>query len=320
MKSDMSSVTAQADYQPEVLWRNGTLIPWSEAVVHVNAVGHASVSGVFEGIKAYWNVEQDCLWVFRLEDHMRQFEESMQLVHLESGFTSQELVQATVELLRANDCRTDTYIRPWSFVRGVVRELIAPAGVPTETLIDTWPFHSRMHEGKGCRVCISSWRRIGSDVVPVRAKAFANYHNGRMGLVDARSRGFDWPIFLNANSCVTEAPGACIIAVKDGLLRTPRLTDGVLAGITRDTVLTLARHELALPVEETAMLREDLQLADELFFVGTGWEILPIVEVDGLAVGSGERGLITHEFQRLYHDIVRGVADSRREWLTEIAF
>jgi branched-chain amino acid aminotransferase len=304
---------------PAYLWRNGAIVPWADATVHVNAVGHASVSAVFEGIRAYATANGS-LQLFRIEDHMRRLHESLRVVRLPCAYDVAELIAASIEVLQANDAKVDTYVRPWVFVRGIVREMASKTPVrETETVIDTWPSPSALLTERGCRAGVTSWRRIDDAAMPPRVKAFSNYHNSRLAKLEAAAHGYDEPIFLNDRGKVAEGPGACIALVRRGRLVTPEITSGLLDSITRDTVLRLARDVLRLDVEEREVDRTELYLAEELFFVGTGWEIMPIVEVDGLQVGDGRIGPVTRAIERRYHDVARGVDARYPEWRTTAA-
>jgi len=304
--------------RPVVLWREGALVPWDQATIHVNAVGHASVSGVFEGIRAYWNEKQGMLHVFRLHEHMQRFVESARLARLKISFSVDQLVQASLALLQANSARSDMYIRPWCFARGFIREVLVPPDAPAEVVIDTWQAPSLLLANRTCTACISSWTRVDMDSMPVHAKAFANYHNGRLALAEARDRGCDWPILLNRHGNVTEGPGACVIAIKKGKAYTPACEDGILDSITRRTVLSLLEHDLHIPVVEKQLDRSELVLADELMFIGTGWEILRIAKIDGMVVGKAGRAEIVAATERLYHDVARGCVDRGAEWRTSL--
>ncbi len=314
----MSSLVAVGADLPDCLWWDGQLRPWEEATVHVTSVGHASVSSVFEGIKAYWNAESEQLYVFRLREHMQRLVDSARLARLPTSYSADQLTDGCLQLLRALGARRDTYIRPWTFARGLIREQIAPANSPTSTVIDTWPFSSQLLTERGCRACVSSWTRIGDNVMAPRVKAFSNYHNGRLATTEAKANGHDWPILLNERGKVTEGPGACIMLVRGDRLVTPSLTSGVLESITRDTILRLARERLALSVEEREVDRTELYLAEELFYVGTGWEVLPILAVDHQPVTNGQIGDITHRIERLYFEVVHGNDDTYRTWCTPV--
>jgi branched-chain amino acid aminotransferase len=302
---------------PAFIWRNGKVIPWADATVHVNAVGHASVASVFEGIRAYVDTD-GTMQLFRVEEHMRRLHESLKIVRLAIPYSVDDLVAATIEILRANDARVDTYIRPWVFIKGIVREVSNRALKDTETVIDTWPSESKLLSLAGVRAGVTSWTRISDASMPPRVKAFSNYHNSRLANFEVGAHGYDSPIFLNDRGKVAEGAGACIAFVRRGRLVTPALTSGVLDSITRDTILRLAREVLGIEAEEREVDRTELYLADEVFFTGTGWEVMPILEIDGIAVGDGRPGPLTKEIARTYNDIVRAIDGRHPEWRTPV--
>jgi branched-chain amino acid aminotransferase len=316
MRTNALSLPDTAD--PEFLWRNGEIVPWASATVHVNAVGHASVSAVFEGIKAYKADRGAELLVFRLEDHMARLVESTRLARIALGFDCGTLCEGVVELLRRNRTAVDTYIRPWCFVSGIVRQALVPDGVATETAIDGWPFRSTLESDGGARVGISSFRRIDDQVMPPRIKAFSNYHNSRLAALEATRNGLDGAIMLDRDGMVTEGPASCVALVRNGVLITPPVSCGLLDGITRDTILTLAREDLGIKVEERPVDRTELYLANETFFMGTGWELLPVFQVDGLQIGNGKKGPVVTRLGTFYTDLVRGRADDRRGWTRRV--
>lgn len=315
----MQASFANADQvRPEFIWRTGRLVPWEEATVHVNAVGHASVPAVFEGIVAYTSPDREQLYVFRLREHMQRLIDSMRIVRLGNRFSLDEMVQAVLDLLRANKVRQDSYIRPWAFIEGIVYELISPADAPSELVIDQWPFNSHLLEDRGVSAGISSWTRIEDNMLPPRAKAFANYHNGRLAAIEATANGYGRALMLNSRGKLTEGPGSCVALVRDGVMVTPSITSGVLEGITRASLLRLCREKLNIPVEEREVDRSELYVADELFYLGTGWEVLPIVEIDRLQVSDGKMGPVARTIDRAYHDVVRGLDDRYGAWLTPV--
>jgi len=317
--SAQPALAAPASGHPEWIWRNGRLAPWEQATVHVNAVGHASVAAIFEGVKAYRADGQQRLLVFRLQDHLVRLYASARICRLRLPFTAEELRSAVLDLLRANAYRADTYIRPWAFPGGVIREQMVPADVACELVVDTWPFTSQLLTPRGCRAMVSSWVRISDGSMPPRVKAFSNYHNSRLALIEARANGHDWPILLNDQGKVSEGPGACLALVRNGVVVTPSLTSGVLESITRATALVLLR-EAGVPTEERPVDRSELYLAEEVFFLGTAWEVLPVTEIDGLPVGDGTMGPVTTRLEQEYADIVRGRSGRHGEWLTEVAW
>jgi len=302
----------------EFLWRSGRLVASGDATVHVRSVGHASVSAVFEGINAYWSAQRGELHIFRLGDHLRRLLESVRLAQLACDFTVADLEGAVIELLRRNEVRRDAHIRPWCFAAGNPTEQMVPAGAPCETVVDSWPFAGGLGEHRVRTAAVSSWRRIGADAMPPRVKAFANYHNGRLGNADAERRGADWPIFLNDRGAVTESSGANVALFTDGAFHTPSLDCGILRGVTRDTVMQLLADELDVPVVERHIDRIDVYTADEVMFLGTSAEVLPIVSVDGHRIGDGDIGPLTARLRSLYHAVVRGERSRYGGWLTPV--
>jgi len=308
-----------SDEKGTYLWRNGDFIPWEEATIHVSSVGHASVAAIFEGIKAYWNETNEELYVFRLTEHLRRFLASIKMVRYGFGYTLEDLHRAVIGLLRNNEYRQDVYIRPYVFQAGIVRELLqAQPGKATELIIDSWPFTSYRDPEYALDVCVSSWTRIADNALPPRLKCFSNYHNGRLAAMEATVSGYDWPILLDAQGKVTEGPGACLAMVRDGTVITPPITSSILESITRDCIGTVVRDVLGMRFEERTIDRTELYLADELFFLGTGWEIMPAKSVDRLTVGDGTVGRVTQEIRIAYAGIVRGTDLRYPEWRTSV--
>jgi len=304
-----------SDDHAAFLWRNGEFVPWGDAMIHVNAVGHASVAAIFEGIKAYWSDEDEELYVFRLTEHLERFLASIKMVRYGLEYTLEDLHDAVLALLRKNEYRQDAYIRPYIFQAGIVRELLQPQpGKPTEVIIDCWPFTSYRDPDYAMDVCVSSWTRIADNVLPPRLKCFSNYHNGRLAAMEATVSGYDWPILLDAQGKVTEGPGACLAIVRDGAVITTPITGSILESITRDCIGTVVRDVLGREWVERTIDRTELYLADELFFLGTGWEIMPVKSVDRLTVGNGAVGDVTQEIRVAYAEIVRGIDKRHPEW------
>jgi len=308
-----------SDDRAAFLWRNGSLVPWEDATIHVNAVGHASVAAIFEGIKAYWNDEDEELYVFRLTDHLRRLLASVRMVRYGFDYTLDDLQSAVFALLRKNNYRQDVYIRPYVFQAGIVRELLQPQpGKPTELIIDSWPFTSYRDPDYAMDVCVSSWTRIADNVLPPRLKCFSNYHNGRLAAMEATVSGYDWPILLDAQGKVTEGPGACVGIVRKEKVITSPITSSILESITRDSIGVIVQDVLGRDWEERTIDRTELYLADELFFLGTGWEIMPVKSVDRLSVGDGTVGPVTQEIRVAYGDITRGRDKRYPNWRTPV--
>lgn len=311
-----SSHIANPHAHARFLWREGKLVPWESAQIHVTSVGHASVASVFEGLKAYWSEAEGQLNCFRLHEHMERLASSARLARIRCDWTVEQMSEAVLTLLRANETREDTYVRPWLFASGLIRNQMVPANAPTELVIDTWPFVT-CGPDNSCRACISNWTRISELSMPPRIKAFSNYSNGRLGMIEAEANGYDCPIFLNEAGMVTESAGACIATVKRGTVYTPPLSAGILDSFTRATLMTIL-PELGVPVREAELTRTDLYTADEAFFMGTGWEVLPIREIDGMVYPISAPGPITRRMSAEYFRIVRGETKNHADWLTPV--
>ena len=302
---------------PKFLWMDGELVPWERATVHASTLGWSTMGAVFEGIKAYWSAEEQELYGWQFDEHYQRFAVSMRLERMRPAFTSEQLVRASCELLRANECRGDTYVRPlaWHADATWFGHL---EDSRTGIVIATAPFTSVLGSGKTIRANVSSWTRVGDNQLSPRIKCISNYQNSRMALLEATLNGFDSPILLNSQGKVTEGPASCIFMVRDGVAITPSLTSGVLESITRTAILRLCRDELAIPTQEREIDRTELYVADEVFFCGTGAEITPVGSVDHYTVGSGGVGPITERIERLFHRVVRGQHTGYAFWRTPI--
>jgi branched-chain amino acid aminotransferase len=298
---------------PAYLWMDGKLVPWAEATVHASRLGWSTIGAVFEGIKAYWNAEQEELYGWQFMEHYQRFAQSMRLERMRPEFSPEQLVQASVDLLRANECRDDMYVRPLAW-HADATWFGHMEDSRTGIVITTAPFASILGSGKTVRACVSSWTRVGDNQLSPRIKCLSNYQNSRMALLEAVLDGFDQPILLNSRGQVTEGPAACLFIVRDGVVATPSLTSGILESITRTAVLRLCQDELGLPTQEREIDRTELYVADEIFFCGTGAEIMPVGEVDHYTVGSGGVGPLTARIERVFHDVVRGRHEGYAQW------
>jgi branched-chain amino acid aminotransferase len=303
---------------PKYLWWNGRQMPWEDATVHVTDLAWSTVGAVFEGIRGYWNDEQQELYVFRLREHMERLIDSMRLVRLPLNYTSDELIEASLTLLRDNDTREDTYIRPLAYAMGTSGKRLSDLSADLGLLINTNPMPSQLYSGRGIKVKVSSWTRISDTVMPPRIKNISNYRNGQLATMEAKADGYDNALLLSPQGKVSEAPGACVMMVRKGQLVTPPTTDGILESITRDAVLTMASESLGMPVVERSMDRTEFYLADEVFLCGTAFEITPVVEVDRYQVGTGEIGDVTGKLQELYDAVLRGTEDRYAHWRTPV--
>ncbi len=309
----MATTTTEQGY----VWMDGELVPWADATVHASKLGWSTIAAVFEGVKAYWNPERERLFGWQFLEHYRRFALSMRLMHMQVPFTPEDFASASVELLQANGAQGDSYVFPLAF-HADADWFGTMTGQRVSVLIRTFPFESRLGSGGAVRACVSSWTRLSDNVMSPRIKCVSNYQNGRMALLEANQRGFEQPILLNDRGKVAEGSASCVFVVRNGVLVTPSVTDGVLESITRSTLLRLAADALGLQATERAIDRTELYAADEVFFCGTGAEIMPVGWVDGYQIGDGTPGPITRRVEQLYHDLVRGRDERYPEWRTAI--
>lgn len=306
---------------PEV-WCDGKFVPWNDARIHVMSHVVNYGSSVFEGIRCY-KTEQGPA-VFRLREHMRRLLNSAKIYRMNTELTVDELVEASLEVVRRGDF-DQCYLRPVLF-RSLDEERpsfgVNPFPNPLTCYIAAWDWGKYLGEEAleaGVDVCVSSWTRITSNTLPPMAKAGANYMNSQLIKMEAILNGFTEGIALDDRGYISEGSGENLFAVNNGKLLTPPLASSVLPGITRDSVLEIAR-EMGIEIVETAMQRAALYLADELFFSGTAAEITPIRSVDHIKIGSGKRGEITHRLQEEFFKITEGKrpAPKNAPWLTYV--
>lgn len=309
---------ADQSQHPAYLWWNGERRPWEEATVHVTELGWSTVNGVFEGIRAYWDDHAEELYVFRLREHLERFERSMKLVRFHPDYTVEQLTEASIDLLRANEIREDTYVRPLAYTADTSNRRFSQVSTDAAVLINTNPMPTHLLTGVANTAKVSSWRRISEDVMPPRVKNISNYRNSQLANWEARLDGYDTAILLNQQGTVAEGPGACVVLVRDGVLITPDLTSSILESITRDALLVLAREVLEIEVVERSVDRTELYLADEVFTCGTAAEISPIVAIDKYDIGDGRPGPVTHALEHAFHDVLRGREDRFDAWRTPV--
>lgn len=296
------------------IWKDNSLIPWESATVHVLTHALHYGTGVFEGIRAYATPKGTA--IFRAKEHYDRLLESAGIYLMPLTYTSQELIEATCKLIKENKI-SSCYIRPLVY-RGYGIMGLNPAKAPVETIIATWEWGTYLgDEGleKGIRCKVSSWRRIDSQILPTLAKCTANYANSILAKEEALQCGFDEAILLNSVGTIAEGPGENLFMVKNGQLITPPLADGVLMGITAQSIAQVAK-DMGIEVVYRSILREELFTADELFFTGTAAELTPIREVDGRVIRSNGRGPMTAQLQSIFFDIVQGKNDRYQDWLT----
>ena len=299
----------------QYIWFNGKLVPWEKATVHVLSHALHYGSSVFEGIRAYETPRG--VAIFRLRDHTRRLFDSAKIYRIALPFDPEQINDACRQVVAANGLSRGAYIRPVAFL-GYGEIGVSPkTPPPTEVAIAAWEWGKYLgHESEeeGVDACVSSWNRVAPNTIPALAKAAGNYLSSQLIGAEARRLGFAEGIGLSPDGTVSEGSGENLFLVKDGVLMTPPLAHSVLGGITRDTVIRLAR-ERGLEVRECAIPRELLYLADEAFFTGTAAEITPIRSVDRLPVGSGKRGPITEALQKMFFGLFSGQTADRWGWL-----
>jgi branched-chain amino acid aminotransferase len=297
---------------PNFAFFKGRIVPYSEAKVGVLTHTFNYGTGVFGGVRAYWNNDEDQLFIFRPHDHFRRFLESAKLLLMELPYSESDIVQFTIDLLRMENYRTDCYIRPICYFGD---EIIGVRlhGLHPELTVVSIPFGSYVENEEGIHVTISSWKRLDDNMIPARGKISGAYVNSAFIKTDAQRAGFDEAIVLNQDGHISEGSAENFFLVRKGIVCTPSVTENILEGITRRTIMMLLRDELGVEVVERPLDRTEIYLAEEAFFCGTGVQIAAITAVDHRPIGTGRLGPITRELRRLYFDVVRGYAPKYRE-------
>ncbi len=300
----------------EYVFMNGEYIEADKAVLPVRTHAFLYGTSVFEGIRAYYNKDEGQLYAFRVKEHYERLLRSAKVMWMKSPYTLEEYCKNTCGLLKKNEYRTDVYIRPTLYKSSIK---VGPTLTDNEDsfLIFTTPFGDYFDADAGLKLCVSSWRRTSDNAIPPRAKVSGAYANSALIKTDAHEAGFDDAVVLSESGQVTEGSAMNIFLVINGVLTTTSTTDDILVGVTRNTVIELAR-ELGIPVKERAIDRTELYLADEVFCCGTGAQIVPVESIDHRPVGDGKIGQITKQIQTLYYDVVKGKVEKFKEWCTPV--
>ena len=299
------------------IWMDGELVDWDAANLHLLTHTMHYGLGAFEGIRAYQRADGST-YVFRLREHIDRLLDTCKLVLIQSKFTREQIMSACTEVLRTNKM-PEGYLRPIVYVGEGAMGIYAPQN-PIRTAIVAWKWGAYLGEEalkNGIRAKISSWARHHINISLAKAKMMGQYTNSVLAKREAKLGGYDEAILLDTAGYVSEGSGENIFIVKKGVLHTPDLSSSILEGITRDTILTLAREE-GIPVHEGRVTRDQLWLADEVFFTGTAAEVTPVREVDNRAIGAGVPGPITMRLQKLFFDVVRGADNSHPDWFTKV--
>lgn len=314
---DSSEGKKVAEQGKQYAFFEGKYVPIEDAKISIMTSGFLYGTAVFEGLRAYWNERQEEIYVFRMREHYERMMDSLKIMHMSVKYSVDELCKMSIELLQRNAPRGDTYVRPTAYKSACK---IGPSleNNPTEFCIFSVPFGDYFHGAEGLNVQISSWRRVEDNAIPARAKIVGSYANTALAKTDALTAGFDECVVLSENGHVSEGSAMNIFMIKRGRLITTPITENILEGITRHTVIEIAEQELGIKAECRQIDRSELYTADELFFCGTGAQIAPIASIDKRVVGKGGVGPISDKIRELYIAICRGEVPKYHKWLSPV--
>lgn len=301
----------------EYVFLNGNFSDINEAKLSVKTHAFLYGTSVFEGIRAYLNKNDNQLYIFRMKEHFERILRSAKIMHMNCPYSVEELCNFTKELIKKNEHKTDTYIRPTIYKSSAYK--IGPYlnGIEDSTMMFTLELGDYIDTSKGLSVCVSSWKRSDDNAIPPRAKISGCYANTALIVTDARLAGFDDAIVLSPDGHVTEGSAMNLFLVQNNKLITSKTTDNILVGITRNTVIELAK-KLGFEVVEREIDRTELYISDEAFYCGTGAQISPITKIDNRTLGDGTLGKITTELQNLYFEVVRANNNEFKKWCTPV--
>ena len=295
----------------------GKIVPIEEAKISVLTHAFHYGTGCFEGIRAYWNAAHEQAYVFKLREHFQRFLKSCRVLMIELPYSVHDLCEISLELLRREKFREDAYVRPLAYKSSEV------IGVRLHDLEADFtcfviPFGRYIEKEEGASVAVSSYRRIDDNAIPARSKITGSYANSAFSKTEAMLNGFDEAIVLDQNGHVSEGSAENLFIVRDGILITPAVTDNILEGITRATLMQLAKDEMGIDTIERSIDRTELYVADEIFLCGTGVQIAAVTQVDRRPVGDGKLGPVVKELRELYFSIVRGENEKYMHWCTPV--
>ena len=299
------------------LFMNGEFVPAAHGTISVRTHGFAYGTGCFEGIRGYWNESEQQVYLFRLREHFERLLRSCKILQISLPYTVDQLIDITIELVQRNGQQQDIYLRPVAY-KSAQTIGVRLHGLQDDFLITSEPVGNYI-DTTGMHCGVSSWRRVDDNAIPARAKITGAYVNSALAKSEAMQNGFDEAIMLTHDGHVSEGSAENIFLVINGELVTPAPTENILLGITRDTVMELARRELGRITRERQVDRTELYIADEMFMCGTGAQLAPVISVDHRPVGDGQIGPISSAIQQLYADVVRGRSpDYRAQWCTPV--
>jgi branched-chain amino acid aminotransferase len=303
---------------PKYAFFQGKIVPISEAKVDVRTNALQYGTAIFEGIRSYWNDKEKCNYIFRMHDHYRRLSDNAKILMIKIKYTIEELCDITLELMRKEGYKEDAYLRPFAYNSGLK---IGPKLIDNEQdlFIYSVTLGKYLETSKAINVCVSSWARIPDNCIPPRAKISGSYINSALQKTEALLNGYDEAIVLTSNGQhVSEGSAMNIFMVRNGVLITPPVVDDILEGVTRDTILKIAKEKLGIEATQRSIDRTELYTAEELFFCGTGAQISPIGSVDKRSVGNGQMGALTKKIQDLYFKVVKNEISQYKSWCTRI--
>ncbi|WP_165390251.1 branched-chain-amino-acid transaminase [Thalassococcus sp. S3] len=303
---------------PEIAWKDGRIVPWADCTLHVRMQAGFFGANIFEGLRAYWNADEERMYVFRLDDHLVRLEQSMRIMRMTPPFSRHELGDAVLELFQRTDFRGHGQANLVTYFGFPPPGDPVSHAAPSGAHITAVPMGRSPAAKTGLTAGVSSWRRLSDDTMPIRVKIGSNYQNSRLAQNEVRAGGYDMALLLNRAGKLAEAPGACLFILRDGVLITPPTNADILESITRDTVLTFARQELGLTVIEREVDRSEAYIADEVFICGSIAEILPLTSIDGIEIGDGQPGAVTRDLQELYFQTVEARLPRYAAWCTAV--
>lgn len=298
-----------------LIWLGGKIMPLKEATINVLAPTSQFGANVFEGIRCYWNDQHQQLYAFRLNEHYKRLKNSMKMFRMEDKYTVEEMQQALIDVVKANNYKEDIAVRQTVFIDGFgswsstgpVNMFVAPIAKPRNN-----------SDKPGLKCCISSWVRISDRNLSPKVKVGANYINSRMAQLEAIGNGYDSAIFMNEQGKIAEGPGSCLFIVRDGTLITPPVTASILESITRDTIIELAKTQLNIKVLERDIDRTELYICDEIFLCGSAVEVMPVTSIDSVVVSCGSPGEITQKIRANYFKLCLGEIENYTGWVHSI--
>ena len=295
----------------------GKIVPLADAKINIATHGFLYGTAVFTGMRAYWNEEKKRLFVFRPYDHFRRLLHSTRIMAMETSFNEESLIQLSLDVLRADHWQQDVYLRP-TFYKSDMGIGVRLHDLKEEFCLFTMAFEKYVKNDSNAHVTISSWRRIDDNMIPARGKVAGAYANSALIKTDANRAGFDEALVLDQNGHISEGSAMNVFMLRDGVLITPPVTDNILEGITRMTVMDLAKNELGLPVVERSIDRTEVFVCEELFMTGTAAEIMAITRIDHRPVGAGVMGPVTTKLRGLYDEVIRAGNPRYQHWNVEV--